>query len=550
MANWVINQTVDLQQGTQQPQIVPDALMVAGDDMAHTWRIQVKNNGQDADLSGLWVRGYFERSDGETAVVAGSISGSVVEVTMSSGCYHAPGRLTGSVQLHGFDSVVTLAMARFYVHPPKDGVALGPDELQIDFVSAILNYSQPTKLYAKKYERWPDVGFIHALVPISGSNRYVRYGIERTYQDPYIRLGVCSVVSLEEQIVEKERKNYDSRTGTWVVLDENNEYTTTIGDTFTVSFTGTKIEFLHKADDQGGLWEFELDGVQTVQKHCYSPTGVNPRRQTLWDVIAPGPHTGVGTFLGADPSYPVATPRGYISVADPDDPEIYHKTTFRVYNAELDPVEIFEVMPTSNKELAVAAAPTGLTPQFMPSHSGNSTMSVVSQKVYIDGVEVTEWADGDPVEVESIEVVQDMLGTHTETPGDPMASIKSVHKITKDGVYIKVYVKFLQAVDFHASYGMMFPANNDFATKLITGGGLVYDAYSSAETVNETIDESPFYTYVNRGGTDREPDIVAAVSVDNKFLSYREGAVDRGDPFMLFQHRDIQKVYPVVFKLG
>lgn len=552
MANWVINQTVDLQHGTQQPQIVPDALMVAGDDMAHTWRIQVKNNGQDADLSGLCVRGYFERSDGETAVVAGSISGSVVEVTMSSGCYHAPGRLTGSVQLHGFDSVVTLAMARFYVHPPKDGVALGPDELQIDFVSAILNYSQPTKLYAKKYERWPGVGFIHALVPLSGANRYVRYGLERTYQDPFIRLGACSVVSLDEITVEKVRKNYDSTTGTWNTSDPHIRYTTEIGATMTVAFTGTQLEFFHYADDQGGEWEFVLDGgAQTQRLHTYAISPLNPRRQMVFTGLTAGPHTVVATFLGAHASYPVANPRGYSIYADPDDPDINHKCGFRVYNLEQEPVEIFPVMPdNSNKELAVSAAPTGLTPQFMPKHSGNGTMSVVSQKVYIDGVEVTSWADEAPVEVQSIEVVQDMLGTHTETPGDPMASVKTVHRITPSGVYVRVYVKFLVDVDLDSGYGVMFPAHNDFASELISGGGMRYDAYASGTTVDEPIDTSAHYAYVNRGGADGRPDIIVAVQVEDPARSYRQGADNRGEPFMLLQHRDIQKVYPVVFGGG
>lgn len=433
-----------------------------------------------------------------------------------------------------------------------DGQGLPSLDSQIDFFKTIQDYNNETTMLVKRYERWPGVGFMHILVPISG-DRYVRYGIERTYTDAYIRLGACSVVSLEEQIVEKERKNYDSRTGTWVVLDENNEYTTTIGDTFTVSFTGTKIDFLHKADDQGGLWEFELDGVQTVQKHCYSATGVNPRKQTLWNGIAPGPHTVVGTFLGAHPSYPVATPRGYISVADPDDPEIYHKTTFRVYNAELNPVEIFEVMPTSNKELAVAAAPTGLTPQFMPYHSGSNPLTAVSQKVYVDGIEVTDWTDDDPKPASVVEVVQDMIGTHTETPGEPMASIQSVHKVTPQGVFVRVHMKFLKDVDFGASYGMMFPINNDFGTELITGYGNRYVAYPSETTVSEdlTDDESSVnFAYVNRGGSLGKPDIIAAVRVEDPVRSYRKGEENRRDPFMQFQHRDIQKLYPTVYASG
>jgi hypothetical protein len=55
-------------------------------------------------------------------------------------------------------------------------------------------------------------------------------------------------------------KNYDSRTGTWTDLTATIQYTTAVGATFTLSFTGTGCFFRHWADNTGGIWEFVIDG--------------------------------------------------------------------------------------------------------------------------------------------------------------------------------------------------------------------------------------------------------------------------------------------------
>lgn len=46
--NWRIEQAVDLARGVQAPQVWPEALLLTGDDQAHTWRVTVLDRGKPA----------------------------------------------------------------------------------------------------------------------------------------------------------------------------------------------------------------------------------------------------------------------------------------------------------------------------------------------------------------------------------------------------------------------------------------------------------------------------------------------------------------------
>ena len=60
--NWVIEQDIDLRCGAQMPQIWPNALMLTGDNLAHTWRVRVFDGGEAVALTGATVTGYFVRT--------------------------------------------------------------------------------------------------------------------------------------------------------------------------------------------------------------------------------------------------------------------------------------------------------------------------------------------------------------------------------------------------------------------------------------------------------------------------------------------------------
>ena len=77
--NWSIEQSVDLTRGAQDPQVWPDALLVQGDENAHTWRVAIRIGGKPAAIAGT-VTGYFIRADNYMVPVEGILEGSTADV--------------------------------------------------------------------------------------------------------------------------------------------------------------------------------------------------------------------------------------------------------------------------------------------------------------------------------------------------------------------------------------------------------------------------------------------------------------------------------------
>jgi phage minor structural protein len=102
--------------------------------------------------------------------------------------------------------------------------------------------------------------------------------------------------------------NYDARTGTWTDLTEPNQYTQQKGATFMFNFTGTGCFFRHWSDNNGGIWEFVIDG-STDKKTTISTwnatqtTKVKEVVRNLENTL----HTGKATFMGDDPKHTPVT---------------------------------------------------------------------------------------------------------------------------------------------------------------------------------------------------------------------------------------------------
>lgn len=106
--NWILPQEIDLQRSIQAPQVWPDALIVCGDNKAHTWRVTIMDDGKPAALSGT-VTGYFIRGDNATVVVTGKLTGNVATVTLTQSCYNVEGDMTAVMRLKTSDGLLTLA---------------------------------------------------------------------------------------------------------------------------------------------------------------------------------------------------------------------------------------------------------------------------------------------------------------------------------------------------------------------------------------------------------------------------------------------------------
>lgn len=67
------------------------SLYASGDKDAHIFELSLYRGAEEMDLSGASAQGYFIRADGYTVPITGAISGNVVTLTLSEGCYYTVG---------------------------------------------------------------------------------------------------------------------------------------------------------------------------------------------------------------------------------------------------------------------------------------------------------------------------------------------------------------------------------------------------------------------------------------------------------------------------
>lgn len=67
------------------------SLYASGDKNAHIFELSLYRGAEEMDLSGASAQGYFIRADGYTVPITGAISGNIVTLTLSEGCYYVVG---------------------------------------------------------------------------------------------------------------------------------------------------------------------------------------------------------------------------------------------------------------------------------------------------------------------------------------------------------------------------------------------------------------------------------------------------------------------------
>ena len=85
----VFRRKVDIDADIQMTPLKP--LYASGDKNAHTFELSLYRGAEEVDLSGASAQGYFIRADGYTVPITGTISGNVVTLTLSEGCYYIVG---------------------------------------------------------------------------------------------------------------------------------------------------------------------------------------------------------------------------------------------------------------------------------------------------------------------------------------------------------------------------------------------------------------------------------------------------------------------------
>lgn len=224
----------------------------------------------------------------------------------------------------------------------------------------------------------------------------------------------------------------------------------------------------------------------------------------------------------------------------------------------MNPVKLFETMqPRSNKEFAINVRPaeTNYKAQWIPQHNRVGTTFAKSQHVYADDQEITDWtADHSFRKVKSIKIEQNLLGVHPDVPKQPFADIESHVIINEKGVAVYSKITWLENVTV-SGYGMMFPVYNDFADRLITSHGNVYDTtITNGSTTDLKENDKAFsYAYMNTSDhTDGKSDTMAAMSIDNIETTFRYNELGRrqSGSIVWLQHRNesMQKLYPQVYQ--
>ena len=91
------------------------SLYASGDKDAHVFELSLYRGTTEMDLSGASAQGYFIRADGYTVPITGAISGNVVTLTLSEGCYYVVGNFNLIIKVSTAESRKSVFWGNGYV---------------------------------------------------------------------------------------------------------------------------------------------------------------------------------------------------------------------------------------------------------------------------------------------------------------------------------------------------------------------------------------------------------------------------------------------------
>lgn len=416
-------------------------------------------------------------------------------------------------------------------HAATNGIILDTNDDELDFVRLVQN-PEPNEIRV----------FLHAenrfdVVTDIGGDEFGLYKVVPDAVDGLARLNQMNIASESEEIV--QNKNYDSLSETgWNTANANNHYATTIGATFNVSFFGTGFNFQHYSDSNGGLWEFDIAGA----KYEVSTYNAEPANKDVEVVtgLPYGYYTVVATFQGEDPLNPVATPRGWAKFSDDD---IQPKTIGVYTNSFLSTKNLMD--GSSNKEFAFRLKPadTELTNYWIPTHSGVSVSSPISQKVYIDGAEVSNWSTNNQWKpVSEVLVQQIMEGYHPDDMVNPILIYTLETRFTSKGCSVRGILDFKKTTYIDTGYSVMLPALTAFGKRCVTSKGDRYTTTATDDGFIEILTASNGIAFF-----DPVLDYVVACTLYNFNANMRLEKNTSPHPNLIWQRVATQKFYNKAF---
>lgn len=104
---------------------------VSGDKLG----VRIFNNGEAVNLTGCSCSGYFIKPDGNTTVIAGTISGNTAYIVVPEECYTNPGNFTLSIKVTGTGFAGTMRIIDGTVIDTSTGSFIDPGSVIPDLAS-------------------------------------------------------------------------------------------------------------------------------------------------------------------------------------------------------------------------------------------------------------------------------------------------------------------------------------------------------------------------------------------------------------------------------
>ena len=324
--------------------------------------------------------------------------------------------------------------------------------------------------------------------------------------------------------------------GSFVVASSGGStYTRTPEDSFIFEFTGTKLEFGYRAENRGGVWEFELSKPpinQVARLSTYATTPSYPTT-TIFENLPYDTYQVKATFKGDDPINPPSSSpsRGYLNY-NPNDLETYWSVrSMKQMKVNLinDSTKRELVSKDSIPDFAIRAKAKGATYDnvWVPKHSTVGGVSTsVTHKIVLDG---TIYAI-DNVPTDGIEIKHFFL-THrfnAENPngGGTMWVHYLTHTITEKSPFVEINnrIEVSQDLEIQNMYFGMLPVNNLMVSRLTLNNGFEYNKPfpTSSQFLNANV-SSFMYAGSYEAGRGH------AAAIDNISYSEAVGLNERND---------------------
>lgn len=118
---------VDLARGMFRP--LYGVMLGAGDVNADTFNIHIIGSADTLNISGASVKGYFQRADGATVYIDGTLADGVASVVLPESCYAYSGPFGLAVKLEDADNAITIAYVNGSVVQTTTGYIVDPGTL-------------------------------------------------------------------------------------------------------------------------------------------------------------------------------------------------------------------------------------------------------------------------------------------------------------------------------------------------------------------------------------------------------------------------------------